>query len=462
MPRPKFPFRLQIAYTCGMLGWSVLVNIIGVMLPYFYLPPSNSGLIELIPSVIIFGVFNLLAIITSAGRLFDAFFDPFIGQLSDRTQSKLGRRIPFMLISVIPAIVFCCLVFHPFTRSISSANAWWLTLTLLLFFVSATTYIIPYNALLPELAASSEEKIHLSTYQQIGFVLGIVISAAINNVADLFQNVFQVTQRMDALQYSIWSLSALGGIFMFIPAIFINEKKYCDSQPSTLPLVHAIRQAFSNKNFRYYVSADFSYYMSLYIITSGLLYFLTVLCGLPGSMGIFLMATMVIISLLFYPLIIYLAKKYGKKRIVLISFLMLSGIFIFIFFLGKMPVSPTVQIYSLIILTGFPLASLGILPPAILAEIAQEDAIATGENKEGLFFAVKYFAVKLGQTFGISLFAMLTLYGKDPGNDFGLRLNGVFGAGLCILAAMSFSKFKEKITIHVKYTGERSHSTYKS
>lgn len=445
MERSHFPLRLQIAYTCGMLGWSVLVNIIGVVLPYFYLPPSNSGLISLIPPVIILGVFNLLAIITSAGRLLDAFYDPFIGQLSDSSKSKMGRRTPFMLISVIPAIVFCCLVFHPFVRAQNSGNAWWLTITLILFFVSSTTYIIPYNALMPELAHTSEDKVRLSTFQQIGFVLGIVISASVNNIADWFQHFLQLEQRIDALQYAIWSLSGIAALFMFIPAICINEKKYCQAQPSTLPLLHAVKQAFANKNFRYYVSADFSYYMALYIITSGMLYFLTVLCGLPGSMGIVLMATMVGVSLLFYPVINIIAKKFGKKRVVMFSFLMLAGIFVFIYFLGKLPVSPTVQIYAMIILTGFPLASLGILPPAILAEIAQEDAQQTGENKEGLYFAVKYFAVKLGQTFGISLFAMLTLYGKDPGNDFGLRLNGVFGAALCILAAVSFSRFKEGI-----------------
>ena len=98
----------------------------------------------------------------------------------------------------------------------------------------------------------------------------------------------------------------------------------------------------------------------------------------------------------------------------------------------------------LVALAAFPLAALGILPPAILADIAEEDAIKTGANKEGLFFAVKYFSVKLGQTFGIGLFATLTLYGKDPGHDFGLRLNGIFGAILCLLAALVFSRFKEK------------------
>jgi len=66
-----------------------------------------------------------------------------------------------------------------------------------------------------------------------------------------------------------------------------------------------------------------------------------------------------------------------------------------------------------------------------------------GENHEGMFFAVKYLFVKLGQTLGIAVFAMLTIYGKDPGNDFGLHLNGVVGFVLCIFALLFFSRFKE-------------------
>lgn len=444
MVKSQINFRLQIIYACGMLGWSTLINIIGVILPYFYLPPTGSGLTGLIPQLTIFGAVNLLALITSSGRLFDAFYDPLIGQLSDRSKNDSGRRIPFMRWSSIPSVVFCCLVFFPITKTESISNAWWLAFTLLLFFISSTTYIIPYNALMPELARTSEEKVRLSTYQQVGFVIGVVISASINNIADLLQASLNLNERIEAMQYSICCLSAIGLVFMYIPVLFIDEKKYCVSQASSLPILKAMKQAFSNKNFRYYIAADFSYYMALYIITSGLLYFLTVLCGLPQSMGLVLMGLMVIVSLLFYPLINVMARKYGKKKIILFSFTMLGGIFIFIFFLGKIPISPVTQIYTMVVLAAFPFASLGILPPAILAEIAQQDAERTHESKEGLYFAAKYFIVKLGQTLGIALFAMLTLYGKDPDNDFGLRLNGVAGAILCIMAALFFSGFKEK------------------
>ena len=100
--------------------------------------------------------------------------------------------------------------------------------------------------------------------------------------------------------------------------------------------------------------------------------------------------------------------------------------------------------YVLLLGASFPLAALGILPNAILAEIAQDDAIKTKENREGMFFAVKYLFVKLGQTLGIALFAFLTVYGKDPGHDRGLRLNGICGFILCLLALLFFTGFKER------------------
>jgi len=426
------------------MGWSILTNIIGVLLIYFYLPPANAGLITLLAQVSLLGVLNLPSVITIAGRLADAFYDPFIGQSSDRSKNPRGRRIPFMKWSILPAAGFCMLVFRPLDAGVSTTNALWLTATLILFFISATTYIIPYNALMPEMAHTKEDKVRFSTFQQVGFVFGMIIASSTSNIANVMNHLYPHFTRLEAFQSAIWCLCGVGALFMFIPVLVIDEKKYCKAEPSTLPLLPAIRQTLKNRNFIYYIAADFSYFMALYIIMSGLQYFVTVLCGLPESIGVILVGTMVGISLLFYPIINILAKRIGKKPLVLFSFFLLGTAFLAIYFLGRFPVPPKLQMFLLVLLASFPLAALGILPPAILAEIAAEDAIKTGENKEGLFFAVKYFAVKLGQTFGIGLFATLTLYGKDPGHDYGLRLNGIFGAILCILAFAVFSRFKEK------------------
>jgi len=444
MPATKFPLRKQLAYACGMIGWSIMTNIIIVMLPYFYLPPNNAGLTPLIPQLMLFGVLNILSVIAASGRFIDAVFDPFIASLSDKSTNPKGRRIPFMKWAILPAVIFCSLTFCPPHRSQSTANAVWLTCTLILFFMSVTTYVIPYNALMPEVTETAAEKVKLSSFQQVGFVLGMIIAGLVNNYADLVQRYCGVHSRDSAVQYTIWGLAVFAGLVMMIPVLFINEKKYSDGKPSHLPLLPAVRKTFSNRNFKYYLISDFSFYMALSIISSGLLFFVTVLLKLPESEGGLLMGVMVIVSLMFYPLINYLSKKIGKKPIVLFSFGLLSLVFVAIYFLGKFPFSATLQVYILVISASFPLAALGILPNAILAEIAQDDAIKTKENREGMFFAVKYLFVKLGQTLGIALFAFLTVYGKDPGNDYGLRLNGLCGFVLCLLALLFFTRFREK------------------
>jgi len=444
MPAIKLPFRKQIAYAAGMMGWSIMWNIIIVMLPYFYLPPSNSGLIPLMPQLLVFGLFNIMSIIMASGRFVDAIFDPFIASLSDKSTNPKGRRLPIMKWVILPAIVFCGLTFYPLTMSESVHNAYWLMFTLIGFFMMATAYIIPYNALLPELTETGPEKVRLSSFQQVGFVLGMILSALVNNFADLVQHSFHVPNRNNALQYTIWGLCVLAGIVMLIPILFINEKKYSSSKPSHLPLLEAVTKTFKNRNFKYYLISDFSFYMALSIISSGLLYFVTVLLKLPQSEGGLFVGIMVVVSVMFYPLVNVITAKFGKKPLVIASFGVLALIFVTIYFLGKMPFSPHTQIYTMVICAAFPLAALGILPNAILAEIAQLDAEKTGENHEGMFFAVKYLFVKLGQTIGGALFIFLTVYGKDPGHDYGLRLNGICGFVLCLLAMLFFSRFREK------------------
>jgi len=445
MPVEKLPFNKQIAYASGMIGWSIMTNIIIVMLPYFYLPPSNSGLIPLVPQFLLLGVLNIMSVIAASGRLVDAVYDPFIASMSDKSDNKKGRRIPFMKWAILPAVIFCGLTFCPLVKAESMHNAFWIAITLVGFFMGATTYIIPYNALLPELTDTAAEKVKLSSFQQVGFVIGIIISALVNNFADLVQRFFDVPTRDSAVQYTIWGLAIFAGLIMLIPVLAIDERKYLVSKkPSHLPILTAIRKTFSQRNFKYYLISDFSFYMALSIISSGLLYFVTVLLRLPESMGGLLMGTMVIGSLIFYPLINYISKKHGKKSLVLFSFALLSLIFAMIYFLGKFPVSAKVQVYTMVLLAAFPLASLGILPTAILAEIAERDARVTGENREGMFFAVKFLFVKLGQTLGIALFAFLTVYGKDPGHDYGLRLNGICGFVLCLIAFIFFTRFRER------------------
>ncbi len=433
-----------IGYACGMLGWSILTNIITVMLIYIYLPPTNSGLSPLVPQIAVFGFLSVLSLIVASGRLVDAITDPLIAFYSDHSKHQNGRRIPFMQWAILPSVFFCALIFIPINTGEHFENYVWLAITQALFYISLTVYIVPYTALLPELATTTDEKVYYSAWLSAGFVGGIIISSQTPLLADTMKGLFHLQTKMQAMQWAITSLGLLAGIFLAVPIFIIDEVKHCTAIPATIGLKSSIKQTIGDSNFRRFILAEALYIISLTVIVSGLLYFLRVLLDLEEALGGQVMGVMVIISLCFYPLVIKLVKIYGKKRIILFSLAYLSFLLLGIFYLGHLPFPPKMQIFGFAILASFPLASLGIIPYAIIAEVSQDNHQKTGQQKEAMYFAVRNLAIKIGQTLGVAIFAILILFGKDPDDDFGIRLSGVVGCILCAFAFISFYRFKEK------------------
>jgi GPH family glycoside/pentoside/hexuronide:cation symporter len=418
------------------------------MLIYFYLPPTNSGLDSLIPPVVYLGIFSILALIAAGGRLFDAVTDPLIAWMSDRSTHRKGRRIPFMRVGWIPAFLCCIAVFLPLHLSVSKMNIITLVISLTLFYLFLTIYFIPYNALMPELARTGREKVTLSTWLSLAYVIGLIIAAQTPLLAHWIEKGFSFEKRIHTFQIAIGTLSLIASIFLLIPVITINEKDLCKSQPAKVSFANSLGRALKNYNFRLFLFADFSYFMAIAIIASGMLYYLKVLLGLKEAMGSTVFGVMILISLLFYPLILHITKFIRKKFLISFGLIFLGIIFLSIYFLGKLPMPPNTQIYLFALLASIPVAILGIIPYAIIAEIAQLDGLITGVQKEGMYFAVRNFFYKLGMTIGIMCFTILTLWGKDPGDDLGIRLNGILGFFLCTIAGLTFLLFKEKEIVH--------------
>jgi GPH family glycoside/pentoside/hexuronide:cation symporter len=169
-----------------------------------------------------------------------------------------------------------------------------------------------------------------------------------------------------------------------------------------------------------------------------------VLLGIREEESGDLMAIMVVVILLVSPLVGLLEKRIRKKVLIIFSFTAQAIVFMGIYFFGRLPIPAYAQAVLLMVLFGIFDAILGILPTTVVADIAEADTKATGQNKEGMYFGMRAFFQKTGQTLGISVFLMLTFYGKDPGHDLGLRLNGVAGCLLLLTAAAAYTRFKDQ------------------
>ena len=98
------------------------------------------------------------------------------------------------------------------------------------------------------------------------------------------------------------------------------------------------------------------------------------------------------------------------------------------------------------------MALLGIIPQAIVADVAEQDALLTGEKREGMFFAARTFAMKFGQSIAMLVFTSLAVLGTTQNldsNDLtaspgGLRIVAIVAGFFCVLGAVILMAYDEK------------------
>jgi GPH family glycoside/pentoside/hexuronide:cation symporter len=441
---PFLPPARQAAYAIGQLGWSILLNIIGLTLVYFYLPPANAGLPTLISDRTFLVVVNAITILAAVGRLWDAITDPIIASRSDRSTNPRGRRIPFMAWSALPAAILLVLMFVPIVRAVSPWNIAWLFVVQTLFYLFITMYITPYSALMPELGHTANQRLNLATWVSITYALGIAVAAQTPVLANSVQSLFGVTDRVLALQIAISILAALATLMMYVPVFFVDERRYTQATPTSTPLIPALQRTFANRHFLFYVVADMTYFTSVTIVNTGLLYYATVLLGLDEAVVGTLLLLLIVVSFACYPFVNMVARRTGKKALIVVALIALSLVFVGISQLGRFPLPPMTQALLMVVLYAIPLAPMSVLPNAVLGDIAEEDARRTGVRQEGMYFGARTLLQKMGITLGIIIFAGLTAFGRDPGDDLGIRLSALVGFAFCLIAGLVFLRYDEK------------------
>ena len=175
---------------------------------------------------------------------------------------------------------------------------------------------------------------------------------------------------------------------------------------------------------------------------TGLPFFITTLMKLPETMTTILYIAMTLLSFACYPLVNMLAHRLNKKKLVLIGFTGLSCAYIVTAMSGLFGPGGMVWGVLVVAVAAFPMAILGILPQAIVADIAQADAMVTGEKREGMFFAARTFAFKMGQSLSMLLFTAFASI--SPATGLGYRIAAITATVICLLGAVILSRYDEK------------------
>ncbi len=430
-------------FAIGQFGWSLLSALITNWLVYFYEPTpdqvAQGQTLFIHQGRVVLGLVTIIGGIAALGRIFDAITDPLIANLSDRSKNPKGRRIPFMQKIAPFFALITVLVYWTPVGTQSSINGWWLLVTLLLFYLFMTTYCTPYNALISELGTTQDTRISISTYISCTFLFGSAIGYA---APYIWGALTPSLGRIMAVRVTFIILSVIGLIALLVPTFTINEKEYVTTKPSNDNAFNSLGKTFKNHDFRIFVGSDVLYFVAITIFQTGLPFFITALMKLPETMNTILYVSMTLLSFVCYPFVNALAHKYNKKKLVLFGFCGLSFVYFITALSGLFGIGGMVWGIMIVVFAAFPMAILGILPQAIVADIAQADAMTTGENREGMFFAARTFAFKMGQSVSMLLFTSFASI--HPESGLGYRIAAIVSVVVCLTGALVLSRYNEK------------------
>ncbi len=434
-------------FAIGQLGWSILSGIIANWMVFFYQPSQEElakGQLEFLPKGTILGL-TAIGLITAFGRIFDAVTDPLIAGRSDSLKHKLGRRIPFMRFSALPFGAVTILLFcSPFEAG-SKGNIVSLFVCAVLFYFCMTCYCTPYNALIPELGRTQEARINLSTFISVTYFFGTAIAYLVPNIAGIFAS---SAGYAGSYRITIAILAVVAVVCMLVPSFLIDENTYADTTPSQSTAFKSLLSTFRNKDFRLFVASDILYWVGLTLFQTGLSYYVTVLLGLDSKNTFPLFAVMTATSLVFYPAVNVFSKKMGKKKLIAFAFIFFSFTFLVTALAGLTGLPPMIHGIIIAVLAAVPMAILGILPQAVVADISEADKIETGESRQGMFYAARTFAFKMGQSAAMLLFTSISLINSDvpkgsSGYGLGYRMTAIIAAVLCLAGGIVFLRYNE-------------------
>ena len=182
-------------------------------------------------------------------RLFDAITDPLMGNISDNTRSKWGRRRPWIFVgALISAILLPLLWMPPFTDKVAVIIYFGIISTI--YALSYTMFVVPYTALGFELTDDYDERTKVMSWRMyIGLIAGLCIpNLYVWCQSDVFGG--------DILVGARWVTTFVGLSVLIagcLPAFLCREKIAAKPQPK-IKLGKAILETIKDKPFRLLLS----------------------------------------------------------------------------------------------------------------------------------------------------------------------------------------------------------------
>ncbi len=400
------------------MGIEALGRSQALWLVYYYAPPKDANLPTLLPSLAV-------GLLLFAAGLVGALDDAIVGFLSDRTRSRWGRRIPYIVAGAPLWGIFFVLLFTPPASSGAAATAVYLFFVIGLVSLFAAVAGAPYEALLPEMAPTSRERVSL---QAIKVVLGVAGTAIGLIVSDVLVN--WIGFRAMALSIAVLAVACQ---YAGIAGVWGHAK--LSRTPAKLTFREALRATFRNVPFRILLPTVVLFSLAFQLLTIDIPFYVHAVVGKHSWVTArVLLAVAIAAAVICVPLFIRLAQRSSKRRAYRVSMLFAAATFPLLGLAGLLPGIPAeAQLLVATALIGAPIGAHFLFPVPLTADVIDHDSGRTKQRREATYLGASSFVERTATSVAPLILVLLRLLGDTRGHTLGVRLAGPVG-GLIILA----------------------------
>ncbi len=349
--------------------------------------------------------------------IYNAANNPALGYMSDRTRSRWGRRIPYILFGGLPyAVAFALIFTAPFDgRDNPVGLLIYFGIMIVIWEGLYTAMATGYYGLLPEMFGAYRERTDVAAKMNIFQTVALVLGAAI---PPLLASLLGWSNM--AIILAVISVIA---IYSGYPALFERKDLMADT---SFPFITALKYTFINRSYLTATGAQAMRFFATGTLQSGILFYLKYSLKVDEGLATVILGIAFLVAMIsLYPWRNWVANKLDSRRT-----LMLANV---VMILGIVPMgfSPNINFtYAAAIVLGIGLGGLVLIGDVIMTEVVDEDEVKTGHQRAGMYFGMSGFVITLSGLLVSSVFGLMmpafgydTLLDVQPATvDLGFRL----------------------------------------
>ena len=434
----------KIAYGIGNAGDQIAYQSFTLLIFVFYFTIVLKNVFWITIGFIIWSIWN-------------AFNDPLLGWISDRTNKEIGRRKYWIIIATIPASIMMILLFTPplfFGISDFWLNWIYFLVVILAFDFFYTMFSINMTSAFPEMYIEQSDRNQASLIRRILTIVGLIIAYTLPLI--IIGNTKDPVNFYNG-NYLIASIvvAAIVGSTLFIVLKWgMQERPQFKKDPMENPsFLESLKITLKNKNYQILVAGNLCNWYIYGLIPSIILLFGQYVLLITDDIFSSILLLLAFLSAAAF--MSFWKKKgdtIGNSRAMMFAFVVWGVSFIPFLFIPLGIIGYVICI-PLMVIVGIGISGSILLMDLVISDVIDEDEVQTGIRREGAFYGVNALVIRLA-TILVFLTILIIFNGTGwevfdprPGINvvWGLKiLMSVFPATAAFIGAFCFYKFPLK------------------